>query len=356
MNTEKIDIENLDILHLLDFYNIEYKRDFTNTYKCNCVLHSENTPSMVLYVKTNTFFCFGCRAGGNVASFIMQYENIGFIQSLDRIRHVYNINENNYNQIKKTVTKPLEVKKDEKKPITDKYHDIYFDVLEYCKNIPNKDALNYLASRCLTVESIEKSNIQTFDYSLLSKFLRYKYSTDELNQSGLLINLANYQIVIPYYLNGKICNLQFRSIDLNHTPKYKFLKDITRLNYNLDTIQKNKNKRIGVCEGVFDAISLKQMNSEFDIKEKYLKCSGVVSLHSATVNDLELFELLSLIKNNDCKVTFFIDNDKSQTGLKLKDRIDNVSKNVGIKVKYFMHSHFKDVNEFYITLKNDTNI
>ena len=124
MNTEKIEIENLDILKLLDFYNIEYKRDFQNTYKCNCVLHNESTPSMVFYTKTNTFFCFGCRAGGNVANFIMQYENISFIQSLDRIRQVYNINENNYNQIKKTVIKPLEVKKEEKKPITDKYHDI----------------------------------------------------------------------------------------------------------------------------------------------------------------------------------------------------------------------------------------
>ena len=46
------------------------------TYKCLCPFHSERTPSMVVYPESNSFYCFGCGAGGDTITFIMKAENL----------------------------------------------------------------------------------------------------------------------------------------------------------------------------------------------------------------------------------------------------------------------------------------
>jgi DNA primase len=352
MEYTKINIKDFDILKVLDFYGISYNSRKKNTYVCNCIFHLEETPSMTIYTNNNTFYCFGCNASGNISSLIMKKENISFIQSLDKIKHIFNIQNNT--DLKAIIPKSLPIKKEEKRAITDTFHDVYNDVLTYCKSIPNKLAIEYLENRCLKLEYLQDLNIQTFDTYLLSKYLKFKFDTDTLDRSGLNISLYNYQIVIPYYLNGKICNLQFRTIDPNHKPKYKFLSGLTRFNFNLDVLSKCKNKRVAITEGVFDSVALTQMTNEYDLG-KY-DCKGFVSFHSATVTDMEIIELLNICKVNNSKPIFFIDNDSNFIGLKLKEKIDKIALEVGIKVKYFMPKSFKDVNEFYINLKNNSSL
>jgi len=48
-----------------------------------CPLHEDRTPSFTVYPATGTFHCFGCRAHGDVISFIRAVENLGFGQALD---------------------------------------------------------------------------------------------------------------------------------------------------------------------------------------------------------------------------------------------------------------------------------
>lgn len=47
-------------------YYSDYGVDFDAKPVCKCPLHSEDTPSMRYYEETNTFYCFGCGAGGDV--------------------------------------------------------------------------------------------------------------------------------------------------------------------------------------------------------------------------------------------------------------------------------------------------
>lgn len=47
-----------------------------------CPFHSEKTPSMVVYNDTQSFYCFGCGAGGDVISFIMRIENLGYVEAV----------------------------------------------------------------------------------------------------------------------------------------------------------------------------------------------------------------------------------------------------------------------------------
>ena len=52
------------------------------TSKGLCPFHSEKTPSFVVYHDSESFYCFGCGAGGDVISFIMRIENLGYIEAL----------------------------------------------------------------------------------------------------------------------------------------------------------------------------------------------------------------------------------------------------------------------------------
>lgn len=56
---------NLIVPQRSDYYS-DYTVDFDLKAVVKCPLHDEDTPSMRYYEETNTFYCFGCRAGGDV--------------------------------------------------------------------------------------------------------------------------------------------------------------------------------------------------------------------------------------------------------------------------------------------------
>ena len=47
-----------------------------------CPFHSEKTPSFTVYTDTQSYYCFGCGAGGDVITFIRQIENLEYIEAL----------------------------------------------------------------------------------------------------------------------------------------------------------------------------------------------------------------------------------------------------------------------------------
>ena len=50
-----------------------------------CPFHGEKTPSFNIYTETDSFYCFGCGASGDVISFIMKIENLDY---LDAVRYL----------------------------------------------------------------------------------------------------------------------------------------------------------------------------------------------------------------------------------------------------------------------------
>ncbi len=47
-----------------------------------CPFHNERTPSFAVYPDTNSFFCFGCGAGGDAISFLMRIERLDYIEAV----------------------------------------------------------------------------------------------------------------------------------------------------------------------------------------------------------------------------------------------------------------------------------
>jgi len=69
-----------DIESIISSY-VTVKRQGRNR-ACLCPFHSEKTPSMVIYNDTQSFYCFGCGAGGDVITFIMKIENLEYIEAV----------------------------------------------------------------------------------------------------------------------------------------------------------------------------------------------------------------------------------------------------------------------------------
>ena len=53
-----------------------------HNYVCLCPFHSEKTPSCTVYTDSDSFYCFGCQAGGDVITFIMKIENLDYIEAV----------------------------------------------------------------------------------------------------------------------------------------------------------------------------------------------------------------------------------------------------------------------------------
>lgn len=73
-------ISQCDIEDILSSY-IVIKKAGRNS-KSLCPFHSEKTPSFVVYPDSQSFYCFGCGAGGDVISFIMRAENLEYVEAI----------------------------------------------------------------------------------------------------------------------------------------------------------------------------------------------------------------------------------------------------------------------------------
>jgi DNA primase len=72
--------EKTDIVALLQEY-ITLKKAGRN-FKANCPFHGEKTPSFVVSPERQMWHCFGCQKGGDVFTFLMEYEHMEFPEAL----------------------------------------------------------------------------------------------------------------------------------------------------------------------------------------------------------------------------------------------------------------------------------
>ena len=72
--------QRCDIESLISSY-VLLKRAGRNL-KGLCPFHSDKTPSFVVYPESQSFYCFGCGAGGDAISFIMRAENLEYIEAV----------------------------------------------------------------------------------------------------------------------------------------------------------------------------------------------------------------------------------------------------------------------------------
>ena len=90
---EKI-ISEVSMYDILDYYNT----DIINN-KSLCIFHEEENPSLSIYDEGEAFKCFSCGASGNVISYIMEKEDVGFIEAIELLANRNNIEINAINNL-----------------------------------------------------------------------------------------------------------------------------------------------------------------------------------------------------------------------------------------------------------------
>ena len=76
---EEVRLKN-DIVDVVSGYVKLQKKG--SSYFGLCPFHNEKSPSFSVSRDKQMYYCFGCGAGGNVFTFIMEYENYSFVEAL----------------------------------------------------------------------------------------------------------------------------------------------------------------------------------------------------------------------------------------------------------------------------------
>ena len=86
--------ERTDIVEVIGGV-LDLKRAGRN-FKGLCPFHGEKTPSFMVSPEKQIYHCFGCGKGGNVYSFLMEYEGVGFVEAVKELAGPLNIDVDRY--------------------------------------------------------------------------------------------------------------------------------------------------------------------------------------------------------------------------------------------------------------------
>ncbi|MCF8008274.1 MAG: DNA primase [Halanaerobiales bacterium] len=213
-----------DIVEVVSEY-VQLKKTGKN-YQGLCPFHQENTPSFTVNPNNQFYYCFGCGKGGDIFNFIMEIENITFIESLKILARKVNM--------ELPDSKGYSKKYNKKREEVFKIHDLaakYYNYLLLNKKIGNQ-AFKYLEKRGYNEKDIERYHLGYAPDSWhgLYNFLSNRgFKEDIMLESGLVGHKNdNYydkfrdRIMFPIFnTQGEVIAFGGRSMDQeSNPPKY----------------------------------------------------------------------------------------------------------------------------------------
>ena len=311
-----------------------------STYFGLCPFHNEKTGSFSVSPDKQMYYCFGCGAGGNVFTFLMEYENFTFPEAMEALAE------------RAGITLPKQEMSREAKQESDKrllLLEINKEAGKYyymlLRNERGKQALDYFRKRELTDATMQKFGLGYSDkYSDdLYRYLKNKgYSDELLKESGLISfdekwgghdkfwNRAMFPIMD---IHNKVIGFGGRVMG-DGEPKYlnspeTRIFDKSRNLYALNFARLTKKPQILLCEGYMDVIALHQAG--FD--------NAVASLGTAFTSGHA-----NLLKRYTKEVYLTFDSDGA--GIKAALRAIPILKEVGLSAKVINMKPYKDPDEF----------
>ena len=311
-----------------------------NNYFGLCPFHNEKSPSFSVSRSKQMYHCFGCGVGGNVFTFVMEYENYSFLEALQLLANRVGVElpKMEYSKEQKEIadlkSSILEVNK-----IAGQY--FYMQL----KSESGAHAREYLKNRGLDDNLVRSfglgySNKYSDD---LYRFLKGRgYSEDLIRQSGL-INTSEKNGVYDKFWN----RVMFPIMDVNNRiigfggrvmgdgkPKYlnspeTLVFDKSRNLYGINRARQSRRPYFLLCEGYMDVISLHQAGFT----------NAVASLGTAFTPGHA-----HLIKRYVSKV--YITYDSDEAGTKAALRAMPILRSAGIACEVIRMDPYKDPDEF----------
>lgn len=237
-----------------------------------CPFHAEKDPSFTVNPDRQTFHCFGCKKGGDIFSFWMEYHNSTFPEALKDLAERYNISISKgfYSDAEKETI----IKRDAFYKINEMASDYFQRILRH--PVKGKTCRDYLARR-----SVSKENISEFrlgyaadEWDGLLNVLRSNHIDLELAvQVGLIIPKKSHgyydrfrgRIMFPISdMRQHVVAFGGRVLD-DSLPKYMNTPETPifrkgELLYGLDSSHKaiRKNSRVVIVEGYMDCLALRK--------------------------------------------------------------------------------------------------
>lgn len=310
--------------------------------KCVCPFHSEKTPSCVVYPDTESFYCFGCGVGGDVISFIMNIENLSYIEAVRLLAQ------------RSGIPMPEEARQgDDFTRKKQRLYDMNKSAARFfyanLKTEKGRAGLEYLLKRGLKPETIKKFGLgvavdswNDLKYHLLSE----GFSEQELID-GSLISLSSKtnktfdffknRVMFPFFdLRGNI--IAFGGRDLSGTDSRKYLnsketlvfkKTRTLFCLNYAKALASKKKQLLLCEGNLDVITLHQAGFENAVAT----CGTAITPEHARLMSQYCDEVV-------------ICYDSDEAGQKATHKALNTLSEVGIRTRVIKMNGAKDPDEF----------
>ncbi|AXF95558.1 DNA primase [Spiroplasma phoeniceum] len=331
ISNEKIDLikSKVNIVTVMSKYLSLEKRG--RNYWAVCPFHQDSHPSMSISPEKQIYRCFACSAGGNVFTFLQEYENISFIEALKKVAVMTNIS-------------LYELTTYQEKPKYDKSEQLIFEInalasAYFSNNLETKKA--YDAKEYLTKRNINNTEIELFQigyaesgFDHLYHFLiKKEYSINDIQQAGLITikngkvyDYFNNRLMFPiknedsYIIgfSGRVIGVNNQVAKYLNTPETKVFKK-EQLMYNIHRAKpfiRQQNNLI-LLEGYMDVISLEKLNLK-----------NTVALMGTNLSEYHLKEIKRL--TNECLI--FLDGDKAGINASLKATIKLLSHNLKVKI------------------------
>lgn len=304
-----------------------------------CPFHSERTPSFVVYRDTQSYYCFGCGAGGDVINFVMRQENLDYVAAVEFLakRAGIALLDFEYERAENSVSRSRILK-------------MNIEAAKFFRNMLFDDrigaaARTYLINERRLGSSIVKrfgigfapNNPRALSTHLLDLGFTYKEMT-----AGYLCGKSDRgyydyfrgRVIFPIIdVSGNIVAFGGRVLDssvpkylnTSDTPAFKKSKNLFALNF-----AKNFSEdTLIVCEGYMDVIAMHAAGFQ----------NAVATLGTAITP-----EHARIIKRYASKAILSYDNDEA--GQKAADRAVKLLGEAGVDTKILVMNGAKDPDEY----------
>ena len=330
-----------DIETLIGSY-ISLKRAGSNL-KGLCPFHSEKTPSFTVYPADNSFYCFGCGAGGDAITFIRKRENLDYPDAVEFLANRAGItiirdgNDRLRQAPKFERARMFKMNVDAAK---------YFNRCLFSDHPDAKAALSYFTDK----RGLSPATIKHFglgfapnSFDAFSKYMLAKgYSLEELeagflcgkSDKGRYYDAFRNRIMFPIIdVSGNVIAFGGRVMDdskpkyknSSDTPVFKKSRNLFALNFARHVCQ----EAIILCEGYMDVIALHSAGFE----------NAVATLGTAITS-----EQARMLSRYTKKVIICYDSDEA--GQKAAMRAVKLLSEVGLDVTILKVTGAKDPDEY----------
>lgn len=233
---------------------------------CNCPFHSEKTPSCTVFTARQSFYCFGCGAGGDVISLVRRAEGLEYVEALEYLGRRAGI---------EVITSDSDAPRFDKR----RFYEMNKAAARYFRDILFTDPMGapgreYAEKRSLDTETIKHFGIGFAPDSFSSLYPYLKdlgYTDEEMNaaflagkstKTGRPFDMFRKRLMFPIIdVSGNVIAFGGRIVDDSDPRKYLNSSDtpVFRKRKNLYALRYAKNscaEKMILCEGYMDVIAL----------------------------------------------------------------------------------------------------